>query len=157
MSLIGRRDVTKNLRESERCVFSFPGSTRTSWKEAKNEAEEPGYHLHCPFPCLQNHSNQVWFVKTTDSRQSTTQGSCLPLSSAYHPPSPTVQALLGLIPWYLKVESAFLLSSRGKSMFLPGFPPCSLESNLESACVELMLMRWLTHSDKSDIFPWRGV
>ena len=52
MSLIGRRDVTENLRESERCVFSFPGSTRTSWKEAKNEAEEPGYHLHCPFPCL---------------------------------------------------------------------------------------------------------
>ena len=41
-------------------------------------------------------------------------------------------------------------------MFLPGFPPCSLEPNLESAYVELMLMWWLTHSDKSDIFPWRG-
>ena len=69
MSLVGRLDVTKNLRESKKCVFSFPDSARTSWKEAKNEAEEPGYHVHCPFPCLQNHSNKAWFVKTTKSRQ----------------------------------------------------------------------------------------
>ena len=86
MSLVGRLDVTKNLRESKKCVFSFPDSARTSWKEAKNEAEEPGYHVHCPFPCLQNHSNKAWFVKTTKSRQSTTQGGCLPLSSICHLP-----------------------------------------------------------------------
>ena len=86
MCLIGRFDVTENLRESKSCVFSFPDSARTSWKEAKNEAEEPGYHVHCPFPCLQNHSNQAWFVKTTESRQSTTWGGCLPLSPICHPP-----------------------------------------------------------------------
>ena len=35
------------------------------------------------------------------------------VASRFHPSAPTltVQALLGLIPWYLKIESTFLHSS----------------------------------------------
>lgn len=57
VEVCGRLDITGSLRD----VFSaFQALQGQAGRRLKDEAQEPGYHVHGPFPCLQTHSNQMW-------------------------------------------------------------------------------------------------
>ena len=69
--------------------------------------------------------------------------------SAALPPCPTVQASCALCDGRKLSQHSHILLYESTCSF-SAFAPCSLDPNLESACVRLVFMEWQTRSDKSD-------